>query len=362
MNTCVLARYKALSVLLGAVALGTGLCLLAGCGTKPPPALWTWSASDSTKVIAAVSAWEAKLTTDFADVAESSEIVGNLPETTLQALHQDMRENPYKQRWFTKTFSRVFTVDSTIDSLTEVMDTTVEARLFEVMAGTATITTDSVTRFIEDTVISGMPFKLYDTLFSPVESTITVPVNAVCERELFLVPMAGDTIDKVHRTNWVVKRISGAGRYYSPDLADAPYIGVVPFVTNGGGRCDTFWLRPDTTHLGVQRLYSPDSLLTYAAGESIEVWLNPTWSSGLATFDGQLMWSPPDIAAFLHIGHERRNLLTGPLAFTSFAFTAADVGLQQIYIELVNRDPLTQADVDFSSCMWAIPINVVAAR
>jgi hypothetical protein len=74
---------------------------------------------------------------------------------------------------------------------------------------------------------------------------------------------------------------------------------------------------------------------------------------------GQLWWDPPDMAAFLHIGRARRNLrVTAPA--TSFVFGAGDVGMKQIYIEIVRRDPLTEKTADFTSCMWAIPVTVKA--
>jgi hypothetical protein len=341
--------------MLGAVVLLAGVWLLAGCGKNPPAAIWTWSAGDSTEVHAAVSTWEAKLMSDFADQVDISEDISYIPDTTKKLLHKDMRENPYKQRWFPKTFSRVFSVDSMLDSVWTTKDTTVEVRLREVLTGVATITTDSVAVLrIPDTVIGGMHFQIFDTFFSPQETTVTVNVTAICDRELFLVSMAGDSIDKVHRTNWVVKRISGAGRYYCPDQATAPYIGIMQFVTTAGRR-DTFMLRPDTTQMGVQRLYSPDSLLSYTVGDSIQVVMSPT------AILGQLWWSPPDIVAFLHVGHQRRNLrIVAP--YTTFAFTAADVGMKQVYIEIVTRDPLTKKADNFISSMWAIPMNVKAAR
>lgn len=340
--------------MLGAVVLAAGIWSLTGCGRNPPPAIWTWSADDSTKVHAVDSTWKVNLMSDFADQVDISEDISYIPDTTKKLLHKDMRENPYKQRWFPKTFSRAFTVDSTVDSVWTTKDTTVEVRLREILTGDATITTDSVARLRNpDTIIGGMHFQIFDTFFSPQETTITVPVTATCDRELFLVPTTGDTIDKVHRTDWVVKRISGAGRYYCPDLANAPFLGAMQFVTTGGRR-DTFTLRPDTTHFGVQRLYSPDSLLTYAVGESIQVVMSPV------PLMNQLWWNPPDIVAFLHIGHQRRNLkVIAP--YTTLVFTAADVGMKQIYIEIVMRDPLTKKADNFLSCMWAIPMNVVAA-
>jgi len=341
--------------MLGAIVLAAGIWSLAGCGRNPPAAFWTWSADDSTRVHAAVNTWEAKLMSDFADLADSSDIINYIPDTTKKALRQTLRENRYKHRWFPKTFGRVFSVDSMVDSAWTTKDTTVEVRLREFLTGVTTITTDSATLLRNpDTVIGGMHFQVYDTFFSPQETTVTVNITATCDRELFLVPMAGDSIDKVHRTDWVVKRISGAGRYYCPDQATAPYIGIMQFVTSTGRR-DTFMLRPDTIHMGVQRLYSPDSLLTYTPGDTIQVVMSPTAIMGL------LWWDPPDIVAFLHIGHVRRNL-TILQPYTKFAFTAADTGMKQVYIELVKRDPLTQNADNFISSMWAIPMKVVAAR
>ena len=285
-----------------------------------------------------------------------SEVISYIPDTTKRALKQSMRENKFKQRWFPKTFSRAFTVDSTVDSVWTTKDTTVEVRLREILTGDATITTDSVARLRNpDTIIGGMHFQIFDTFFSPQETTITVPVTATCDRELFLVPMNNGVEDTIEPRRMAGEahqgRISGAG----PDVssATAPFLGAMQFVTTSGRR-DTFVLRPDTLHRGVQRLYSKDSLLTYTVGESIDVVLSAT-----AIF-GQLWWDPPDMVAFLHIGSARRNLrITQPA--TSLVFGAGDVGMKQIYIEIVRRDPLTEKTDNFTSCMWAIPMRVVAA-
>ena len=345
------SRLVAGSLLLAACA--TLLLLVAGCGRTPPPGFWTWSADDSTKVRATVAEWKVKLMSDFADSVDLSEVISYVPETTKRALRQSMRENPYRPRWFPKTFSRSFTADSMIDSVWVTKDTTIEVRLREVFTGLATITTDSVTLLRNpDTVIGGMHFQIFDTSFSAQETTITVEVNATCDRELFLVPTDSSGVEnKVNRAQWQVKRIKGAGQYYCPDVSGAPYLGAVQFVTNTGRR-DTFVLRPDTIHWGAQRLYRKDSLLTFTVGESIDVVLSAT-----AIF-GQLWWDPPDMVAFLHIGRARKNLKISPQPATSFVFGAGDVGMKQIYIEIVRRDPLTEQTDYFKSCMWAIPIIV----
>jgi hypothetical protein len=164
--------------------------------------------------------------------------------------------------------------------------------------------------------------------------------------------MNNGVIDKVNRTEWQVKRIKGAGQYYCPDVSGAPYLGAVQFVTSTGRR-DTFVLRPDTIHWGAQRLYHKDSLLTFTVGESISVVLTAT------AIMGQLWWDPPDMVAFLHLGHQRRNLkIVTP--YTAFTFGPADVGMKQIYIEIVRRDPLTENTDYFKSCLWAIPVIVKA--
>jgi hypothetical protein len=353
-------KHKASGTLLCTVGLGfvfLVLLLVAGCGRTPPEAFWAMSAQDSTKVRAVVDAWKVLLKSDFADSVGLSENINYIPDTTRRALKQTMRENPYKIRWFPKTFSRTFSVDSMVDSVWTTKDTTVEVRLREFLSGTATITTDSITRLRNpDTIIGGMHFQIFDTFFtyqfpSPDsashESTVVVPVTATCDRELYLEPN-----DKANRTEWTMKRLSGAGRYYCPDVAGAPYLGAIQLVTNTGRR-DTFVLRPDTIHRGAQRLYNKDSLLTYAPGESIQVVMTA------AALLGQLWWDPPDIAAFLHVGRARKTLRIG-LPPTAFTFGAGDVGMKQIYIEVIRRDPLTEKTDFFKSCMWAIPVTVKA--
>ena len=342
-----------------AALVAAGLVLVAGCGRLPPESYWSWSTDDSTKVHAIIDTWKASLKSDFADSVGLSEFIDYIPDTTRRALHQSMRENKFKPRWFPKTFRRAFTVDSMIDSVWTTKDTTVEVRLKEILVGTATITTDSATLLRNpDTVIGGMHFQVFDTFFTyqfPApesvihETTLTVPVVATCERELYLEPVSKAGTGGVRE--WVMKRFSGAGRYYCPDVSSAPFLGAIQLVSNTGRR-DTFTLRPDTIHRGAQRLYNKDSLLTYTVGESISVVMTA------AAFFGQLWWDPPDMVAFLHLGRARRNLRISPQPATTFTFGAGDVGMKQIYVEIVRRDPLTEQTDNFTSCMWAIPVTV----
>lgn len=324
--------------------------LLIGCGRTPPPEFWTWSPEDSTQIRAIVDQWKAKLTSDFADNVTLSESIVFVPDSTTAALHKEMRENKYRQRYFPATFKRVFDTLRTQmkDSIILTKDTTVTVKLTEGFFGQVTIYTDSLTRFRKDTVIAGTPFKVYDTTFSAQDTVLTTEVSGSCERELFI---ERDTLTK----QWQMKRLTGGGRYFSPDAPSAPYLGCLQL--RHSGRSDTIVLRPDTIHYGIQRLYSVDSLLSYSVDEHITV--------GMARVPllGHLWWDPKDAVPFLHLGHKRYTILV-PSApdSTVFSFAATDTGLRQIYIEIVPRQNLTDVSPNFNSTMWAIPVRVKPVR
>lgn len=338
------SRFYWLLPLVGVVAV---LVVLSGCGRKPPADFWSMDKDDSTQVAALIAEWKQELLSDFADDTTLSDMIFFIPDTTRLSLRRDMKDNKFRQRWFPRTFSRIFRVDSIVDSLMPTIDTTITVKLTEYFLGDVTIYTDSITHFRTDTVIGGMPFKVYDSTFSRFDSVVHETLTATCERALYL---ERDSVKK-----WHVKRIK-PGVYYAPDMATAPYLGCLR-VWNSTGRADTIVLRPDTLHFGMQRLYSLDSLFEYVVGESLTVEMART------SLLGHLWWNPEDILPFVHIGN--RRLTVGKVTDktkVNFRFAPEDTGLKQIYFEIVPRINITEYSPSFNSTIWAVPVRVKSAR
>jgi hypothetical protein len=68
---------------------------------------------------------------------------------------------------------------------------------------------------------------------------------------------------------WKLWKRAGGSRTYAPNPDDAPYLDRI-FVTNGVKE-DTFMLRPDTLHHGIQRFYADAEMPTFKVGDSIQV-------------------------------------------------------------------------------------------
>jgi hypothetical protein len=323
----------------------------------PPADLWTWTADDSVKVVAISAAWKDSLKSHFDDDPALSEPSNFMPDTTWKLLHRALRDNRFKPRIFPASFNRVFTVHEIADSFIPTKDTTVTVKLREQIEGTVTIRSCSATLFLKDTLINNLPYRVYTDSFAPYDTTYTVPFSGIAERYLFIEP-----VDKANRTEWRLKCISGAGRYASPDEATAPYLGSLQLTTRAGRR-DTFVLRPDSLHRGLQRLYLRESLLTYTTNDSITLVLNNT------ALLGHYWWDPVDIVAYVYLPndsvpgaafekHVRRNIRPVPLSTTTFKFHTP--GLKQIYVELVPRQVLSENVTNFNSRIWAIPLEITS--
>jgi hypothetical protein len=341
-------------VVLALVGL-TGLVLLTGCGRMPPADYWTWSAQDSTKVMDQVQNWKVAFKVTFAEDPILSDRVTYVPETTKTALRLSMRENKFKFRFFPRTFSHTLAADSLVDSTYVVKDTTVDVRLREGLAGKVTIVTDSVTLVRNpDTVINGMHYKVYDSTFTARETTIVEKLEASGDRYLHFEPA-----DKTKRDSWYLKRMSGGEQIALPDDATAPYLGGLQIVAKAGRR-DTFVLRPDTLHRGIQSLCDMDRMLTYTTADTIVFLLDKV------ALLGHLWWDPGDVWAFIHVPHPTdptksvRRILR-PLPGDTASVTFATPGLRHVYIELVPRISLTEIAPKFVSRIWAIPLDIKSA-
>jgi len=324
------------------------LILFPGCGRTPPPDLWSWSAQDSTKIVAQVVNWKQALRTVLAESLALTKRCSLIPDTTGRALHKNMKENRFKPRFFPGVFSRTITEYTMVDSATPTRDTTVTVKLSETFSGAVTINTESTNLFLQESIIGGLHYRFYTDTFVARETTLVIPYVGSCDRYLCFEPN-----DKVTRDTWILKCISGAARIASPDDAGAPLIYGLWINTNSGRR-DTFMMRPDSTHYGAQRLYRLDSLLTYTTADSINVRLPKAyWDAGYV--------DPKDVFAFIHLplsdSHSyRRPLHPFPDDTTSFAFSSP--GLKQVYFEVMPRAALTEITPSFTSRIWGIPLTI----
>jgi hypothetical protein len=326
----------------------------------PPPDLWSWNALDSARIDTLVKAWKDSLRSHFEEDTLLSERVHYLPDTTRAALYKSLRENKFRGRFFPRSFYRV-TECSMSDSANVTKDTSVTVKLIESFVGQLVIRTDSATRWRKETLMGGMPYNVYDSTFSAKDTTLVLVFKASSERTLFLEPTEASKLTPGATRTWVLRRISGAARIAAPDDAAAPVLWSVQLVTRAGRR-DTFNLRPDSLHFGVQRLYNRDSLLTYSTRDTISVVLIRSSRYTSSGFD----WDPADVCIFLHLPADdlvhsiRRTLRPIPNDTTSFRF--ATPGLKQIYVELIPRAILTEASPEVISRLWGIPIQIKEAK
>lgn len=352
---------RGLIVLLSAWALG--IALLGGCGRTSPADFWSWSAQDSTKITALVNAWKDSMMSHFEEDTSLSDVITYIPDTTSKLLHKALRDNPYKQHWFPGTFFRRYdSLHTIVDSITETKDTTVTVTLLEEFVGKAWLRLDSATKYVRNETIGGIVYPVYSSRMMPRDSFMpdsfpqdSVRVAGTAISYLYLEPN-----DRVNRTEWRMKRMSGGKRYASPDDAGAPFLGALQLVSPG--RRDTVVLRPDSLHYGMQRLYPRDSLLTFKAGDSITIILTN------AALLGNYYYDPVDIIGFLHIPNPadptrsiRRNIRTipaGGTGNTAFTFAASQTGLQTIYVELMPRNVFSEHVENLSSRVWGIPVQV----
>jgi hypothetical protein len=345
--------------------------LFTGCSTLPPAEFWTWSAQDSTQIMAIVAEWKETLKSRIEENIDLSDpIVGSgaLSDTsTYSSLHKAMKDKKLRPAsmprsfFFPHTFYRTFDSLHMQESLITVKDTTVTVRLNESFWGHVTIITDSIVRFVKDTTINDIPFKKYDSTFSPAVETVTTAWLGTSERYIEIEPT-----DKVKRDHWVIKRLSGGARIACPDEATAPYLGGIQLLS-GTERRDTLVLRPDSlrvspsSHWGMQGLYARDSLLSYSTTDAVSLYMH-----AVALF-GNLWWSPADVMLFLHVPDPNdatksvRRLvkpIAGRAVPDSATFTIPTAGLAQAYVEVVPISSLTEPGASFTTRLWGILLDI----
>jgi hypothetical protein len=132
--------------------------------------------------------------------------------------------------------------------------------------------------------------------------------------------------------------MAGGGRFYAPGLVDAPQIGSFS-LKSANDRLDSVFLRPDTTHYGIQRFYLVDNqLLTYAVGDWVMV-------TNLLTNQG-------DAYDYLYFNGKRYEFSD------TVKFAAADTGIHRLSLEHIPVEVLWDVGGNYNATVWAIPIRI----
>jgi len=310
--------------------------LILGCGRKPPDAYWSWSKEDSTQIQTIVTAWRDTFKTSFEDTIYN--IITNWD--TIKGINaEDMRTIWMRPHYWPRAFTRTVTNYKMVDIFTPVKDTTVSVQLVESIAGTITILVDSCTIKLGDTVILGDTYNLYTRYFTYTPDTvITKNFSGISTRYLHFQRDASNT--------WKFTKMSGGGRVFIPSEGDAPTIfeGVI-FSTSV--KICTVMTRPDTTHYGIQRLYTLDSILSLSAAETINTRFYRRYY--IQEFDPLIAFG------FWHYNHQRHDLRV-PRYNTQL--TALPPGWQHIMLEIVPWEALCKRG-DYNAILWSIPIKIV---
>lgn len=322
--------------LLREAVLGLGLlaaALYVGCGRTPEEPFWEPNADDTAGINAVVAANKTLFVTSFAETV-LLQCDTQWPGTTLNRFRKEMRENPFKQRFRTNALQHVFFTESfdldyrfvaTLD--TAKSDTTCTVFFAETIPGVVKLHAYKYTRFLRDSVIGTDTLKFYDTLLTD--------TSMVVEKQLYATTTDGCVLKK-DGGQWKLWKRTGASRLYAPSPDDAPYLDRI-FITNGTVE-DTFMLRPDTLHHGVQRFYETGELPKFKVGDSIyvrSVMTSVLDAKNLFYFDGRR--------------HEFRASDKIPLTRT---------GVFRLYAEQIPIEVLYETGGGYVGLLWGALINV----
>ncbi|MEO0081257.1 MAG: hypothetical protein ABIL25_03060 [candidate division WOR-3 bacterium] len=319
------------------VAIGLGLfaaALYVGCGRMPEEPFWEPNAEDTTAIESIVQANKALFMTSFAE-GSLAPLDTALSDTNKKRLKKEMTENPFKQRFRTNGLQHLFFTDSfdleyrfvaTLD--TAKAETTCTVFMAETIPGLLRLHAYSYTRFLRDSVIGTDTLKFYDTVFSAIDTVIEKRLNATTLDGCVLKKEGGQ---------WKLWKRGGASRLYAPTPDDAPYLDRI-FITNGRKE-DTFMLRPDTLHHGVQRFYADDELPTFTVGDSIYV--------------RSLLTTVVDAKNLLYFDGERHEFKSSD----KIALTRP--GLFRLYVEQIPIDVLYEMGGTYVGLVWGAWIRVV---
>jgi hypothetical protein len=214
-----------------------------------------------------------------------------LPGSTPQILRNEMRRNPYKQRfradsmehWVSDPDYRMdYKFIASLDTLDS--ETTCTVTFAETIPGYLRLHVYRYSRYVKQDTFFPSPTETlflarYDTAFTDTSFVLKKPAVAT-ESDTLLGNATGGIVLKKQNGAWNIWKYSGGHRYWAPGPDDAPYF--FSLVLTNGAVTDTVTLRPDTLKFGIQRLYSPDDTLlpTYRRGDSLRLTRQPTTNNG----------------------------------------------------------------------------------
>jgi hypothetical protein len=217
-------------------------------------------------------------------------------------------------------------------------ETTCTVTMAETIPGTLVVHAWQKSQYLRDSIIIVPPAEtlrlpFYADEMTPCDTNITKTIVDGASIE-------GCVLKKVNG-EWKLWKVAGGGRFYAPGPADAPQI-VVFSLKNQDGRIDSVFLRPDTTHYGIQRFYSfENQLLTYKVGDWVTVttpYTNPN----------------PQVQAFdyLYLNGKRYELRD------TLRFAGLDTGVYRLSLEHIPVEVLWDVDGNYNATTWGVPIRI----
>jgi hypothetical protein len=343
---------------------GVALCALlavafSGCGRTAPEDMWQPNKDDTAAIKTAVEANRGYFRTGLAELAmQMCDTV--LPGTTRTILSKEIKGNRFKGRFRldalqhdldTATYGLKYTFIAglNLDSLMRIdssknpmettwvepnSETTCTVTMAETIPGTLIMHAWEKTAYLRDSVIIVPPA---ETLRLPFYSDTMTPCDTIIEKSFTGASIEGCVLKKVDG-EWKLWKMAGGGRFYAPGLADAPQI-VSLSLKSANDRLDSVFLRPDTTHYGIQRFYSVDyQLLTYAVGDWVKV-STPYTNQGNA-YD------------YLYFNGKRYEFSD------TVKFDSVGSGIYRLSLEHIPVTVLWEVDGDYNATVWGIPIRI----
>jgi hypothetical protein len=341
----------------------TALCALLvvaffGCGRTAPEGFWEPTKDDTAGIKAVVEANKGYFRTGLAELAMTMCDTA-LPGTTLTILSKELTGNRFKGRFRlnsmehvldTHEFKYTFIAGLNLDSMMRVdstanpwettwvepnTETTCTVTMAETIPGTLVMHAWERTDSLRESLIIVPPA---ETLRLPFYSDTMTPCDTNIEKPITGASVEGCVLKKVNGV-WQLWKMAGGGRFYAPGPDDAPYI-VSFYLKSADNRVDTLYLRPDTTHYGIQRFYSvDDQLLTYSVGDWVKV-------SNLTT-------NMADSYDYLYF-NGRRYEFGDTVKFDS----VTPGNIYRLSLEHIPATVLWEVDGDYNATTWGIPIRI----
>jgi hypothetical protein len=330
--------------LIAAPVLGIALAaFFFGCGQTPPESFWEPSKDDSAAIDAVVEANKAYFKTNLAELAMTY-CDSALPGSTLTIFRRELRGNPFKPRMRVDGFQHVFFADSydlkytfiaNLDSAET--ETTCTVTLAETIPGLFKMHVYAHSDSLRESLFFPSPG---ETLRLPFYDTVMTAVDTVIDKRIDGVSSDGCVLKK-EGGQWRLWKMSGGNRFYAPGPEDAPYI--LYYWLQSRDRTDTVWLRPDTTHYGIQRFFSIDTndleLLSFDRSDFLKL-------STILTNLGA------DAASYLYFDGKRFA------ASETIKLDSVSPGIHRLYVEHIPAALFWEVKGKYTATIWGIPIMV----